>query len=332
MRFGFPTPQKSVYSVYMDEFTEANVPSAKDKIIMVTGANSGLGFETSRILAAAGAHVIMACRNQEKAKTAIAMIREKVEGASCEIESLDLASLVSVRDCAARVTRKHERLDVLVNNAGIMAIPRRLTQDGFEMQLGTNHLGHFALTSKLYPLLKQDAGGRVVNVSSMAHRAGKMNFDDLHGKRSYSRWGAYCQSKLANLLFTLELCRRTQGTPKGNAHAPATPVLSVAAHPGYSATNLQTVAAKMDGSKRAESFMNFGNRFFAQSAATGALPTVLAALGPAVKNGQYFGPKRLGWAGLPTLETPARQARKGTDARRLWEISERLTETPFSAN
>ena len=214
------------------EWTAADVPDQTGRTVMVTGANSGLGLQTAKVLAGVGATVLMACRSAGKAEAARARIVSEVPDADLEIVPLDLADLSSVAAAAALVSDRPQPLDVLVNNAGVMAPPHRETADGFELQLGTNHLGHFPLTGRLIEKLLAADAPRVVNLSSTAHRIGRMDFDDLNSKRGYSRWPAYGQSKLANLLFTLELARR--------ARAAGTGLVAAAAHPGYAATNLQT--------------------------------------------------------------------------------------------
>ena len=214
-------------------------------------------------------------------------------------------------------------LDILVNNAGVMAIPRRQTTDGFEMQFGTNHLGHFALTGLLLPSLSARPGARVVTVSSGVARVGRIRFDDLHGARHYSRWRAYAQAKLANQLFTLELHRRVT--------AAGVDLVSVAAHPGYAATNLQRVGPRMSGSSRAERATDLANAVFAQSAASGALPSLYGATAPGVVGGQYFGPDgRFAMHGHPKAVSFVRAAEDPETARRLWEVSEGLTGVRFA--
>jgi NAD(P)-dependent dehydrogenase (short-subunit alcohol dehydrogenase family) len=229
-----------------------------------------------------------------------------------------------VRAFASRWNAEGAPLHALCNNAGVMAIPRRTTADGFEMQLGTNHLGHFALTGLLLERLLATPDARIVNVASTAHRPGRIDFDDLQGERSYGRWRAYSQSKLANLLFTFELQRRLAA--KG-ARASA-----VACHPGYAATNLQFVGARMDGSSFMERFFGLGNALFSQSASMGALPTVYAATAVDVQGGNYFGPGGLGelW-GYPAKAGCTARARDRETARRLWEVSETLTGVTFRA-
>ncbi len=291
---------------------------------MVTGGNSGIGLEAARVLARKGARLVLACRNPGKAKAAADAIRQAAPNAELEVLALDLADLSSVREFARAFTARHTRLDLLVNNAGVMAIPYRKTADGFEMQIGTNHLGHFALTGLLLERLLATPGARVVNVSSGAHRMGKIHFDDLHWAQRYRRWSAYGQSKLANLLFTFELQRRLAA--RGSTQ------ISVACHPGYASTDLQFVAPRMDGSRLLGRAMALGNRLLAQSAADGALPTLYAALAADVHGGDYIGPDGPGemW-GSPKRVGASARARSEADARRLWELSEAETGIRFAA-
>jgi hypothetical protein len=305
-------------------WTTTDIPDQSGRVAIVTGANSGLGSETAFALAAKGAHVVLACRDAAKAQSALQVIRAASPAASVEVMALDLASLASVRAFAQAFVAQHERLDLLCNNAGVMAIPQRRTADGFEMQLGTNHLGHFALTGLLLPRLLATPKSRVVSVSSSLHRAGTMHWDDLQLERSYRKWRAYAQSKLANLLFAFELDRRLR---KASAS-----VISVAAHPGYAATNLQYVGARMQGARFFERLLALGNRFLAQSAAMGALPTLYAASAPEVQGGDYFGPAGLGetW-GHPRQVGSTARSKNLADATRLWELSEALTGVRSSA-
>ena len=246
-----------------------------------------------------------------------------VPAASLEVLSLDLANLASVRRFAEDFPAVHTRLDMLINNAGVMAIPRRVTADGFEMQLGTNHLGHFALTGLLLPLIMKTPNSRIVTVSSGAHMFGKINFDDLQSERSYSKFGVYGQSKLANLLFAYELQRRLVAAGSGT--------ISVAAHPGYASTNLQSVGPQMDGSKLGEWTMSAANRVLAQSAAIGALPEVYAATSPAVRGGDYIGPDGfMGQKGFPQKVGSNSRSYDQKDAARLWAVSEQLTGVSYS--
>jgi NAD(P)-dependent dehydrogenase (short-subunit alcohol dehydrogenase family) len=307
----------------MGKWTVADIPDLSGKVFVITGANSGLGLETSRALAGKGAHVMMACRNPQKAEAAADAIRAGHANASLELSALDLASLTSVRAFAARVLEKHPRIDVLINNAGIMAIPYRKTEDGFEMQFGTNHLGHFALSALVWPALTKADAPRLVNVSSQAHMIGKMNFDDLAAERSYSKWPAYGMSKLANLLFTFELARR--------ASSGESKVVVVAAHPGYAATNLQLVGPEMAGAAWLAKSMQWVNAGFAQSAEMGALPQLYAATASDVRSGDYIGPGGLfGARGYPERAKAHARAYDLASARLLWERSEALTATPFA--
>jgi NAD(P)-dependent dehydrogenase (short-subunit alcohol dehydrogenase family) len=299
-------------------WTAADIPSQDGRTVIVTGGNSGIGLEAARELARAGADTVLACRSGEKGDAALQDIRSTVPDARVAVETLDLASLSSVSEFAARFRDTHEGLDLLINNAGVMAPPRRLTADGFELQFGTNHLGHFALSGRLISLMAARPGSRVVNVSSGAHRGARMAFDDLQGERSYGRWRAYGQSKLANLLFTFELERRLSASPSSAA--------SVAAHPGYAATNLQFAAVPAYEAM----LMRVSNAIFAQSAAMGALPTLYAATCPDVDGGSYIGPD--GWfegRGYPTNVTASLAAQDAEAGRKLWDVSEQLTGVTF---
>ncbi|KPK16300.1 MAG: short-chain dehydrogenase [Myxococcales bacterium SG8_38] len=293
------------------------IPDLSGRVMVVTGANSGIGYEAARALARHGAEVVLACRSGEKAEAAAGRIRAESPSASLEIVPLDLADLASIRAFADTLRARKSRLDALINNAGVMALPRRTTRDGFEMQLGTNHLGHFALTGRLLELLLATPRSRVVNVSSMAHTFGTIRFHDLQWERRYSKWGAYGQSKLANLLFTHELDKRLKET--------GSDTISVACHPGWAATNLQEVGPKMAGSKLMETLSAWGNAMLAQDAAAGALPTVFATVEP-LKGNEYVGPTRMmGWHGPPEIVQPLPKARDPETAERLWEVSEDLT-------
>jgi NAD(P)-dependent dehydrogenase (short-subunit alcohol dehydrogenase family) len=298
-----------------DRWTAADIPDQTGRVAVVTGANSGLGLVTARELARAGSSVVMAVRNTTKGDHAAATIRAQAPGAALEVRQLDLADLESVWEFATAVVAGHDRVDLLINNAGIMAAPRRLTKDGFESQFGTNHLGHFALTGRLLPGLLKAPAPRVVTVTSALHRRGTMNFDDLQGERKYSRWGAYGQSKLANLMFCFELQRRA--TESGTA------LLSLAAHPGYAATNLQFAAPDRFYEK---AYMWIGNKLFAQSADMGALPTLFAATYADLAGGTFVGPGGPGeQRGYPKVVSAAGKAYDEPAWRRLWETSEELT-------
>ncbi|MDP2314651.1 MAG: oxidoreductase [Pseudomonadota bacterium] len=299
-------------------WTPDSLPDLSDRTIVLTGANSGIGWEATRHLATRGARVVMACRNQEKGKDALARILEQLPTARLELAKLDLGSLASIRACAEDLKARFPRIDVLVNNAGIMAIPRALTEDGFEVQLGTNHLGHFALTGLLLDTLQRGEAPRVVSVASLAHQMGRIDFDDLMGERRYQKWAAYGQSKLANLLFTYELDRRLAARGIG--------IVAAACHPGYSSTNLHGVGPEQAKSAIAGAFFKMGHVVFGMSAEQGALPTVYAAAAPGVVGGDYVGPDGLFevW-GYPKKVTSNAASKDVAVASKLWEASERLT-------
>jgi NAD(P)-dependent dehydrogenase (short-subunit alcohol dehydrogenase family) len=297
-----------------EKWTTADIPDQSGRVAVVTGANSGLGLIDALELARAGARVVMACRKVDKGEEAARRIRGSVPGADVSVVALDLAGLASVRAFAERIRGEHDRLDLLINNAGIMAAPRRLTKDGFESQFGTNHLGHFALTGLLLIRLLASDAPRVVTESSGAHRIGRINFADLQGEHRYVRWLAYGQSKLANLMFAFELQRRA--TEAGTA------LKSLAAHPGYSRTNLQFAAPPV----YERAVMAVSNLVLAQSAEMGALPTLYAATVPDLPGGSFVGPD--GFAeqrGYPQIVSAAGRAYDEDAWRRLWEASEELT-------
>ena len=295
-----------------DGWTVDDVPDQSGKSVVITGANSGIGFETARVLAQRGARLVLAVRRPEAGQAAVARIREETPGADVIVEKCDLGSLDSVALFSSRISERAGSLDVLINNAGIMAVPYGVTVDGHERQFGTNHLGHFALTGLLLPGLLESEAGRVVSVSSDAHRFGRVEPDNLDGER-YRRWGAYGRSKLANLLFAYELERR--------ARSAGVSLMSVACHPGYAATNLQGRAAREQD--RSERFWKLGH-LFAQSAASGALPTLRAATDPQAEGGTYFGPAGR-QRGPATVVRSSRRSHDLATARRLWEVSEALT-------
>ena len=299
-----------------------DIPDQSGRVALVTGANSGLGYHTVRGLAGKGADVLMACRSLDKGELAAADIRRQISHAQLTVVELDLSDLTSVQRCAESVHGDCESLDILVNNAGVMAIPRQETAQGFERQFGVNHLGHFALTGKLLPLLLHSSSGRIVNVSSVEHRRGRMVFSDLHGKQKYSRFRAYSQSKLANLLFTFELQRRL-------SHSGAA-AISVAAHPGISATNLMFAGPNENNAKAGKLLMRAMIAVLAQSAEQGALPQLYAATAADVNGNDYFGPG--GWQefrGYPKRTRARYHAYDEESARRLWQVSVELTGETF---
>ena len=296
------------------------MPDLGGRTIVVTGANSGLGLVTARELARAGAHVIGTVRDAAKGHEAEEEVRRAVPTARVEMRLLDLADLGSVREFAIELAATHDVLDVLVNNAGVMMPPRSITPDGFELQFGTNHLGHFALTGLLMERLAKGTDPRVVTVSSLEHRPGRIDFGDLTSEQDYEPRKAYQQSKFANAVFGLELDRRLR--------AAGSPVKSVLAHPGYSATNLQTSGPT--GAMKA--LLRVGNRLFAQSADRGALPQIHAAAAAGVQGGEFYGPD--GFNQLrgrhPTRVKPVERATDPELGRRLWQVSEELTGVTYS--
>ena len=304
-----------------EKWTTRNIPNLSEKVFIVTGANSGIGFEAAKEFARKGAKTILACRNLVKAKKASAKIQRKIPDAQVEIMQLDLASLDSINQFSIDFKEKYNRLDALVNNAGIMMVPYQKTADGFESQIGTNHLGHFALTGLLHDLLVETKGSRVVNVSSNGHRIGGMNFDNFKFEdgKEYSRMKAYGNSKLANLLFTYELDRRFKEA--------SSDAIAIASHPGMSNTKL---ADHMMG--RFAPILRGLMGFMMQSAAKGALPTILAAVDPEVKGGDYYGPKgrfgRESRGRLAKVES-SEASHNEEDAQKLWKISEKLTKVKF---
>lgn len=293
-------------------WSEADIPDQSGRTAVVTGANSGIGFETARALAAKGARVVLACRSEEKGRDAERRLRAAVPDADARFEPLDLGSLASVRRFAEKFSAEEGRLDLLLNNAGVMMPPYGKTADGFETQLGTNHLGHFALTGLLLPRLRATPGARVVSVSSLAHFWGRIDFDDLQSERSYNPTRAYGQSKLANLLFARELQRRIE--------AARVDALSAAAHPGSTRTELQ----------RHSGLMNAIVAVFSQQPPEGALPTLYAATASGVRGGEYFGPSGFaGCLGPPGRARSSPRANDAAAARRLWDVSEQLTGVAF---
>ena len=293
-------------------WSAADIPDQSGRTAIVTGANSGIGFEAARMLAQKGAHVVLACRNDDKAQAAIDEIVAETPNAQCSVGSLDLSRLSSVRAFAEHVQAHHERIDLLVNNAGIMIPPYQLSEDGFESQFATNHLGHFALTGLLLSRMLSTEGSRVVTVSSNAHRFGPMRFDDLNCTRRYIPWEAYGQSKLSNLLFAYELQRRL------NANGACT--VSIAAHPGYTSTQIG----------RNSTLINLATAWVAQNTHMGALTTVRAATDPNAPGGSYWGPKyMMNMFGPPVRVSSNKRSHNEADAARLWSISEEWTGVEF---
>ncbi|WIV67786.1 oxidoreductase [Natrialbaceae archaeon AArc-T1-2] len=303
-------------------WTADDVPDQRGRKHLVTGANSGIGLETTRELARNGATVIMACRSVDRANAAVTDIREGVPDADLRVERCDLGDLESIRSLADRLG--DETIDVLINNAGTMAIPRSETEDGFETQFGVNHLGHFALTGRLLENLRPDdeRDSRVVTVSSAMHERGVIDFDDLHGERAYDAWDAYAQSKLANVLFAYDLERRFL-TAGAN-------VTSIAVHPGYANTQLQFRGLERRGRRFRKAARWVMNTVLAQSASMGALPTLYAATAPEAEGGAYYGPGGLmNMRGTPKRQASSDRSYDEETARRLWNISSELTDVTY---
>jgi NAD(P)-dependent dehydrogenase (short-subunit alcohol dehydrogenase family) len=296
-----------------EKWTTQNIPDLTGKVSIVTGANSGIGFETAKALAEKGAEVVLACRNLEKANLAAKEIRSKVRKAKLEIIRLDLADLASVKQSANTFKSKHQTLDLLINNAGIMIPPFTKTADGFEVQFGANHLGHFALTGLLMDVILATPGARIVNLSSNAHRmgTGTIDFDNLNAEKGYNAPNAYAQSKLANLLFTLELNRHLVEI--------GSDVIATAAHPGWTVTGLQ------------KGFLHTVSEWVGQKPEMGALPTLQAALDPDAGRNDYFGPSGfMEMRGYPRKVDTSDAAKDENLARRLWVVSEELTDLSYA--
>lgn len=308
------------------KWTTDDIPDITGKLVIVTGANSGIGFHASKELAAKGAHVILACRDLNKGAEAADKIISEYPESNLELMHLDLSSLKSIIQFSEKFKQNYENLDLLINNAGLMFTPYVKTEDGFELHLGVNHLGHFALTGLLLDLLLKTDKSRIVNVSSGLHKSGKIDFDNLHGEKTYRRIGAYGQSKLANLLFTYELQRKLESITSSS--------MSIGCHPGYAATNLQSTGV---GMKRGilpffmKPFLKIGNFIMAQSARMGALPTLYAAISDEVKGGDYVGPSKLGeQRGPPKITKSSKRSHDKDVAKQLWLISETLTGVTFN--
>lgn len=291
-----------------NNWTTDNMPDQTGRVAIITGANSGIGYETARALAKKGATVIIACRNQQKGEAAAQQIRDEKPKGTVRMMQLDLADLDSVRHFAETIHHDYDRLDLLINNAGIMHPPFGKTKQGFETQFGVNHLGHFSLTGLLLDLIKRTPHARIVTVSSMAHRFGRIDFDNLNAEKGYRANAAYGQSKLANLLFTYELQHKLRAS--GND------TIAVAAHPGWTATNLQQHSG----------VVRFFNRFFAQTPEMGALPTLRAATAPDVQGGDYYGPsRRMEMVGYPIKVQSNGRSHDTEVAAQLWTVSEDMT-------
>jgi NAD(P)-dependent dehydrogenase (short-subunit alcohol dehydrogenase family) len=300
-------------------WSETDIPDQSGRTVVVTGANSGIGYCAARALADRGAHVLLACRSERRGQEAVRRLQAEVPAARVGYRHLDLADLTTVRAFAADF--EEERLDLLVNNAGVMALPYGRTADGFETQFGVNHLGHFALTGLLMPRLRETPGARVITVSSGLHAIANIDPGDLNSEHGYRRWLAYGRSKTANLLFVHELARRLSASGSG--------VIAAAAHPGYADTNLMTAATDMEGRTFTSKVARTVNRVVAQSAEGGALPTLYAATAPQVRPDDFIGPRLQGWRGSPTISWRAPWTLNDAAAERLWSASEQLTGVRF---
>ncbi|MFH0758247.1 MAG: oxidoreductase [Bacteroidota bacterium] len=305
------------------KWTGENIPSQRGKTVVITGANSGLGFQTSLALARKGARVIMACRNMEKGELARQKILDDQPEMIPELWHLDLSSLSSVRSFAEKFLSAQGGPHLLINNAGQMAIPYMKTADGFEMQFGVNHLGHFALTALLWPGMQDIPGARIVSVGSIAYLFGRIRFGDIHWEKRYHKWGAYGMSKLANLLFIKELSRRLDESKSD--------IRAVAAHPGYADSSLLSNSMLLAGSRWKADAISLVNRLVAQSEMKGALPSLCAATAPGAGQGEFFGPDGfLNLWGWPAPEKPNPSRVNAIVARELWKLSEELTGIKFS--
>ena len=294
------------------KWTYHNIPDQTGTVAIVTGANAGIGYETARQLALKGAHVVMASRNEERGLEAIEKILAENPRASVELGVLDLSSLISIRRFVKSFTGKHDRLDLLVNNAGVMVPPMSVTDEGFELQIGVNYLGHFALTGLLFPLIDETSGSRIVTVSSLAHRGGIIDLDNFRGEKHYSPWKAYEQSKLANLIFAIDLQRRLD--------AAGSRTKSLAAHPGWTKTDLQ----------RHSGVTSLVTSLVGMEANQGALPTLRAATDFEASGGAYYGPNRFGETiGHPERAKVGNRAKDTEMARKLWAVAEEATGVRF---
>jgi NAD(P)-dependent dehydrogenase (short-subunit alcohol dehydrogenase family) len=303
-------------------WSTSDIGDQTGKVVLLTGANSGIGYETASALADHGAHVVMACRDPEKARRAADKLENDLDRSSIELLALDLADLFAVRRAAEQFRSEHARLDILINNAGVMGTPYRQTADGFELQMATNHLGHFALTGLLLDRLLTSGHSRVVTVSSNMHRLGSIDFDDVAGLRVGNTWRHYGASKLANLLFTAELSRRLRAGDEST--------IAVAAHPGWTRSNLFGTGAALGERRLRTKVARTAGPLFGQSTASGAGPSLYAATAKDVESGQFIGPSHaFQLFGPPTVVRPGKQARDAADAGRLWAISEELTDVHY---
>lgn len=305
-----------------EKWTSEEMPDLNGKNVIVTGANSGIGFEVTKKLAEKGANVVMACRSLERGGNAKEELEDELENPSLEVRKLDLADLSSVKEFAQEYRTNNEKLDILCNNAGVMAIPHQETKDGFEKQLGVNHLGHFALTAHLMPILKKSDYSRIVTQSSGLHENGEINFDDLMMQENYDKWDAYAQSKLANVLFAYELQRKIEENDLE--------IKSVVCHPGYASTNLQYRGPKEEDSKIKLIGIKLANTLLAQSAGKGALPMLYASTSEEINGGEYIGPGGISnMRGYPEQQKSSAKSQNEDAAEALWTRSEALTDIQY---
>jgi len=307
----------------IENWNASRIPIRNSGLAVITGSTEGVGYEDAVALSSSGWNVIIMGRNAQKGADSIAKIKQVNPKVKVSFEKMDLADLSSIKAFASRMNTKGQAIDLLINNAGVMTPPKRLeTADGLELQFGTNHIGHFALTAQLLPLLRKSPGARVVTVSSIASRAGTINFNDLQSESSYNPMKAYNQAKLANLMFAFELQRQSEKNGWG--------ILSMAAHPGVSRTNLLiTGAGRWSGPGIMRTFLPF----LFQSPAQGALPTLYAATSPEAKGGSYYGPNKMGETrGFPAIAKIPSQAKDENVAAKLWKVSEELASVDFSTS
>jgi NAD(P)-dependent dehydrogenase (short-subunit alcohol dehydrogenase family) len=304
------------------KWTQDDIPDLSGKVIVVTGANSGLGFECSKTLAAKGATLVMTARNLQKGETACQEILQEQPNAVLDLMKLDVGDLSSVRAFVAAFKEKYDRLDILLNNAGVMAIPRQETPDGFEMQLGVNHLGHFALTGLLLDVITQTPNARIHNVSSSANYMGTINFDDLMGEKKYSRWAAYGQSKLANILFTFELQKRLS--------AAGHDTVANTSHPGLVIGNLQSNSVEQSGTGLEGLLYRIIEPILAQDIRMGVLPMLYGMTAREAKGGVFYGPRTFNLRGYPAEKKTNKEAYDADILKRFWDVSEQLTGVKFN--
>jgi NAD(P)-dependent dehydrogenase (short-subunit alcohol dehydrogenase family) len=304
-----------------NKWSQNDIPDLTGKVIVITGANSGLGLESAKTLASKGATVVMTARNMTKGQAAFDGIMRDQPTASLDLMQLDVGDLGAVKIFADAFKAKYDRLDILLNNAGVMAIPRQETVDGFEMQLGVNHFGHFALTGHLLDIITQTPNARIHNVSSSAHYMGKINFDDLMGEKSYSRWAAYGQSKLANVYFTYELHKRL--------HYAGYDTMTNCSHPGLVMGNLQTKSVEQSGTQLEGALYRVVAPIFAQDITMGVLPMLYAMTAPEAKGGVFYGPNFLNMRGYPAEKQTNKEAHDADKLRRFFDLSEQLTHVTY---